>query len=117
MERRGHATILHKKGDTIKCGDYSDISIVSHAGKMVLKVVARRLSHYRETKVRLPEKQCGFRPDRSTTDMMFVVRRLQGIGWKAGGSLLMSYIDSHKVYDTVDFTLLWQVLTRIGVPS
>ena len=26
----------------------------------------------------LPEEQGGFRPDRSTTDMMFVVFRLQG---------------------------------------
>ena len=32
---------------------------------------------YCEAKGLLPEEQCGFRPDRSTTDMMFLVRRLQ----------------------------------------
>ena len=63
-----------------------------------------------------PEKQCGFRPDRSTMDTMFVVRRLQKIGRRAGVSLLMCFIDLQKAYDTVDRTLLWQVLTRIGEP-
>ena len=48
--------------------------------------------------------------------MMFVVRRLQKIGRKTGVFLFMGFIDLQNVYDTVDRTLLWQVLTRIGVP-
>ena len=39
-----------------------------------------------------------------------------GVGRKAGVSLFMCFIDLQKVYDTVDRTLLWQVLTHIGVP-
>ena len=62
---------------------------MSHAGKVLLKVVARRLSAYCEAKGLLAEEQCGFRPDRSTTDMMFELRRLQGIGRKAGVYLLV----------------------------
>ena len=50
--------------------------------------------------------------------MVFVVRRLQEIGRKAGVSLFIciELIDLQKAYDTVDRTLLWQVLTRIEVP-
>ena len=48
--------------------------------------------------------------------MMFVVRRLQEVGWKAGVTLFMFFIDLQKAYDTVDRTLLWQVLTRVRVP-
>ena len=79
-------------------------------------MVARRLSAYCEAKELLPEEQCGFRPDRSSTGMMCVVRRLHEIGRKAGVSLFMCFIDFQQAYDTVDRTFLWQVLTRIGVP-
>ena len=90
---------------------------MSHAGKVLLRVFARRLSAYCEAKGLLPEKKCGFRPDRLTTDMMFVVRRLQEIRRKAGVSLFMCFMDLQKVYDTVDHTLLWQVLSHIGVAA
>ena len=79
-------------------------------------MVARRLSAYCEAKGLLPEERCGFRPDRSTTDTMLVVRRLQEVGWKAGKSLHICFIDLQKACDTVDLTLLWHFLTRIGVP-
>ena len=53
-------TVLHKKGDKTECGNYRGISLVSHAGKVLVKVVARRLGAYCEAKGLLPEEQCGF---------------------------------------------------------
>ena len=79
-------TVLHKKGDKTECGNYRGISLVSHAGKVLLKVVARRLSAYCEAKGLLPEEQCGFRPDRSTTDMMFCGSQAAG-SWAEGRSV------------------------------
>ena len=50
-------TVLHKKCDKTECGNYRGISLVSHAGKVLLnKVVARRLSAYCEAKALLPEE-------------------------------------------------------------
>ena len=108
--------ILHKKKDRTECGNYRGISLVAHAGKVLLKIVATRLRAYCEARNLLPEKQCGFRPHRSTTDMVLVVRRLQELGRKARVQLFLCFIDLQKAYDSVDRTLLWQVLARFGSP-
>ena len=91
--------VLHKKKDRTECGNYRGISLVAHAGKVLLKIVATRLSAYCEARNLLPEEQCGFRPHRSTTDMMFAVRRLQELGRKARAPLFLCFIDLQKAYD------------------
>ena len=65
--------VLHKKKDRPECGNYRCISLVAHAGKVLLKVIAGRLSDYCEREGMLPEEQCGFRPHLSTVDIMLVV--------------------------------------------
>ena len=72
--------VLHKKKDRAECNSYRGISLVAHAGKALLKIVVCRLSSYCEAQGILPKEQCGFRPARSTMDMLFVVRRLEERG-------------------------------------
>ena len=84
--------VLHKKKDPTNCGNYRGISLVAHAGKVLLKIVALRLGSYLERERLLPESQCGFRPGRSTVDMMFVIRRLQAIGRKPYSPLYTCFI-------------------------
>ena len=109
--------VLHKKKDWTECGNYRGISLVAHAGKLLLKIIARRLSEYCERVGILPEEQSGFRPNCSTTDMMFVIRRLQELARKKRIPLYVCFIDLTKAYDSVDRTLLWTVLARFGVPQ
>ena len=70
--------VLHIKKDRTECGNYRRISLVAHAGNIMLKIIACRLSEYCERVGILAKEQSDFRPNRSTTDMMFVIRRLQG---------------------------------------
>ena len=109
--------VLHKKKDRTECGNYRGISLVAHAGKILLKIIARHLSEYCERVGILPEEQSGFRPNRSTTDMMFVIRRLQELAQKKRIPLYVCFIDLTKAYGSVDRTLLWTVLDRFGVPQ
>ena len=48
--------VLHKKKDRTECGNYRGISLVAHAGKILLKIIARRLSEYCERVGVLPEE-------------------------------------------------------------
>ena len=89
--------VLHKNKDQSECGNCRGISLVAHAGKALLKVIASRLiSDYCERENIFPGGQCGFRPQRSTVDMMFVVRRLQKMAWKKDTPLYLCFIDLSK---------------------
>ena len=52
--------VLHKEKDRTECGNYRGISLVAHAGKILLKIIARRLSEYCERVGILPKEQSGF---------------------------------------------------------
>ena len=108
--------VLHKKKDRTECDNYRGISLMAHAGKALLEVIAGRLSDYCKREDILPEEQCGFRRQRSTVGMMFVVRRLQEQARKKDTLLNLCFIDLTKAYDSVDRILLWDVLARFGVP-
>ena len=109
--------VLYKKKDRTECGNYRGISLIAHAGKILLKIIALRLSEYCECVGILPEEQSGFRPNRSNTDMMFVIRRLQELARKKQIPLYVCFIDLTQAYDSVDRTLLWTVLARFGTPQ
>ena len=106
--------VLHKTKDRTVCGNFRGISLVAHAGKILLKIIVHRLSEYCERVGILREEQSGFRPNRSTTDMMSVIRRLQELARKKQIPLHVCLID---LTDSVDRTLLWTVLARFGVPQ
>ena len=48
--------VLHNKKYWTECGNYRGISLVAHAGKVLLKVIAGRLSDYCERENILPEE-------------------------------------------------------------
>ena len=64
----------------------------------------------------LPETQCGFRRDRSTVDMVFVLRQLQEKCIEQHQELYMVFVDLTKAFDAVNRPLLWEVLRKFGYP-
>ena len=53
---------IPKKGNTKECSNYRTIALISHASKMMLKILQARLQQYVNCK--LPDVQAGFRKDR-----------------------------------------------------
>ena len=102
----GTIKVLHKNRDQNECGNYRGLSLVAHTGKALLKIVANRLGVFCEEAGVLPEEQCGFRSQHSTTDIMFVVRRVQELGRASNTSLDICFIDLAKAYNSVNRMLL-----------
>ncbi|CAM4708723.1 unnamed protein product [Leuciscus chuanchicus] len=81
--------IYKQKGD--RAVNSRGISLLSIAGKVLAKIMLSRLVKHISEAV-LPGTQCGFRKSRSMIDMVF------------------------KAFDTINRELLWNHLSKIGVP-
>ncbi|KAI8493649.1 hypothetical protein Bbelb_285700 [Branchiostoma belcheri] len=108
-------SIYKKKGDRASCSNSRGISLLSCAGKVLARILLLRLINTVSEDV-LPESQCGFRKDRSTTDMIFVARQIQEKCREQHQDLYMVFVDLTKAFDTVNRPLLWEVLRRFGCP-
>ena len=53
-----------KKGNDKKCSNYHTIALISHADKVILKILQARLQQYMNRE--FPDVQAGFRKDRGT---------------------------------------------------
>ena len=54
---------IPKNGNAKECSNYHTIVLISHACKVMLKILQARLQQY--MKVELPDVQAGFRKDRN----------------------------------------------------
>ena len=57
---------ISKKGNAKECSNYRTIALISHASKVMLKILQARLQQYMNHE--LPDVQAGFRKNRGTRD-------------------------------------------------
>lgn len=62
-------TLYKNKGDLCDCNNYRGLALLSQPGKVLARLILPRIQVI--TNRILPESQCGFRPGRSTIDMIF----------------------------------------------
>ena len=108
-------SLFKNKGSKTDCGNYRGISLLSIAGKILARIMLNRLIND-IAEVNLPEAQCGFRPNRSTVDMIFSVRQVQEKCMEQNMNLYAVFIDLTKAFDTVNREALWKILQKYGCP-
>ena len=59
---------IPKKGNAKECSNYCTIALISHASKVMLKILQARLQQY--VNCELPDVQAGFRKGRGTRDQI-----------------------------------------------
>ena len=57
-----------KKGNAKECSNYRTIALISHASKVMLKILQARLQQY--VNCEFPDVQVGFRKSRGTRDQI-----------------------------------------------
>ena len=60
-----------KKGNAKECSNYCTIALVSHASKVMLKILQARLQQYVNHEI--PDVQAGFRKGRGTRDQIAII--------------------------------------------
>ena len=67
---------IPKKGSAKECSNYRTIALISHASKVMLKILQARLQQYMNRE--LPDVQSGFRKGRGTRDQIANIRWIMG---------------------------------------
>ena len=70
--KRSVFILIPKKDNAKECSDYCTIALISHASKVMLKILQARLQHY--VNCELPDVQAGFRKGRGTRDQIANIR-------------------------------------------
>ena len=64
--------LIPKKGNAKECSNYRTIALISHASKVMLKILQARVQQY--VNCELPDAQAGFRKGRGTRDQIANIR-------------------------------------------
>ncbi|KAF7253324.1 hypothetical protein EYD10_00679, partial [Varanus komodoensis] len=91
---------IPKKGNAKECSNCHTIALISHASKVMLKILQARLQQYVDRE--LPEVQAGFRRGRGTRDQIANIRWIMEKAREFQKNIYFCFIDCAKAFDCVD---------------
>ena len=106
---------IPKKGNAKECSNYCTIALISHASKVMLKILQVRLQQYENCE--LPDVQAGFRKGRGTRNQIAHIHWTIKKGRKFQKNIHFCFIDYAKAFDCVDHKKLWKILKEMGIPD
>ena len=104
---------IPKKGNAKECSNYHTIALISHASKVMLKILQARLQQY--VNLELPDVQAGFRTGRGTIDQIANIHWIMEKASEFQKNIYFYFIDYAKAFDSVDHNKLWKILKEIGI--
>ena len=88
---------IPKKGNAKECSNYCTIALISHASKVMLKILQARLQQYMNRE--LPNVQAGFRKGRGTRNQIANIRWIIKKAREFQKSIYFCFIDYAKAFD------------------
>ena len=101
----GHPFIpIPNKGNAKECSNYCTIALISHASKVMLKILQGRLQQYMNRE--LPDVQAGFRKSRGTRDQIANICWIIEKAREFQKNIYFCFFDYAKAFDSVDHNKL-----------
>ena len=98
-----------------ECSNYRTTALISHASKVILKILQGRLQQYMSCEI--PDVQVGFRKGKRTRDEIANTRWIIEKVREFQENIYFSFIDYAKAFDCVNHKKLWKILQEIGIPD
>ena len=112
---RAFFIFIPKKGNAIECSNYCTIVLISHASKVMLKILQARLQQY--VNCELPGVQAGFRKGRRTRDQIVNIQWIMKKAREFQKNIYFCFIDYAITFNCVDHNKLWKMLKEMGIPD
>ena len=115
---------IPKKGNAKECSNYHTIAVISHASKVMLKILQARLQQYVNSE--LPDVQADFRKSRGkkrkrkgrgSRDQIANIHWILGKAREFQKNTSFCFIDYTKDCDCVDHNKLRKILKEMGIPD
>ena len=100
-----------KERQCLKMLKLPHIALISHASKVMLKILQARLQQY--INCELPDVQTGFRKGRGTRDQIANIFWITKKAREFQKNMYFCFIDYAKAFDCVDSNKLWQILKEM----
>ena len=99
-----------KKGNPKECSNYRTIALISHASKVMLKILQATLQQY--VNWELPDIQAGLRKGRGTRDQIANICWIIKKAREFQKNINFCFIDHAKDFDCVDHNKLWKITQK-----
>ena len=108
-------SFIPKKGNAKECSNYHTIALISHASKVMLKILQARLQQY--VNHELPDVQAGFTKGRGNRDQIANICWIIEKARELQKNIYFCFIDYAKAFDSVDHNKSWKILKEMGIPD
>ena len=99
LDKRSVFIPIPKKGNAKECSNYCTIALISHARKVMLKILQARLQQY--VNCELPDVQAGLRKGRETRDQIAIICWIMEKAREFQKNIYFCFIDYAKAFDCV----------------
>ena len=106
---------IPKKGNAKEFSNYHTIALISHASKVMLKILQERFQQYMNRE--LPDVQAGFRKCRGIRDQVANIHWIIKKAREFQKNIHFCFIDYAKVFDCVDHNKVWKILKNMEIPN